>query len=408
MTYFLLIFLFISLVWIIKSFFLIRDRKIIAWIKARELNHSQTFHFNYREKNLIDYIERILKQQKDADKNYIDYLQNLLKAMEVSPNGIILLDIDRRLKWCNEKASELFKLDKHNDHLQYLTNIVREPKLTKYLNQFAFSEPLKLKINQKTIVQITMYPYEDSFLLLIQDVTNIESAQKLRKDFIADISHELKTPLTVLTGFVDLLLEETLSKDETKEYLTNIQEQSHRMNSLISNLLLLAELEEAGKPLIETDISVNLLLNSVLKTLVNISQNSHIIEIENQSDALLKGSETEIMSAVLNLGLNAIRYTKKGSKITLKFDYVNQKGVISVIDNGEGISEEHLEYLTQRFYRTDRSRSRNTGGSGLGLSIVKHVMLRHDGRLEFMSKKEEGSVFKLVFPSKRLILMTEK
>jgi two-component system phosphate regulon sensor histidine kinase PhoR len=226
----------------------------------------------------------------------------------------------------------------------------------------------------------------------------------MRRDFVANVSHEMRTPLTVMMGFLETMQSLELEPKQKKEYLELMMFQGHRMKSLVEDLLTLANLESNALPAPSKLIVVSGSVFAYLRGDADaLSQGRHTFRFECDATAGLLGDEQEILSAFGNLISNAIRYTPDGGEITIQWDRDTQgRGVFSVRDTGPGISAEHLPRLTERFYRVDRSRSRDTGGTGLGLAIVKHIASRHQAQLSIESMVGVGSQFTLVFPAERI------
>jgi two-component system phosphate regulon sensor histidine kinase PhoR len=227
----------------------------------------------------------------------------------------------------------------------------------------------------------------------------------MRRDFVANVSHELKTPLTVTLGFVETALEalDDTPPQEIAHYLQTAAEQARRMQQLIDDLLTLSSLETDSPPPLEDPVDAAALLQDVFMEVQALSAGRHRIRVENQGPRGLLGSTRELRSAFANLAGNAVRYTPDGGEIVLNWSAEGSAGGrFSVRDSGIGIAAEHLPRLTERFYRVDRGRSREAGGTGLGLAIVKHVLERHQAVLQIESEPGRGSRFSAVFPAHRI------
>ena len=225
----------------------------------------------------------------------------------------------------------------------------------------------------------------------------------MRRDFIANVSHELKTPLTVISGFIETLQELDLDERQRVRFLQLMQEQSASMQRLVEDLLTLSALESEHNPVADEAFAIVPLLLHVSSDAKGLSKGQHAIELDIGDAATVTGSRDELASAFGNLVSNAIRYTPAGGTITLGWRVEGDgTGVFSVADTGIGIGPEHLPRLTERFYRVDRSRSRATGGTGLGLAIVKHVLLRHQAELDIASEPGKGSRFSVRLPARRV------
>jgi two-component system phosphate regulon sensor histidine kinase PhoR len=240
-------------------------------------------------------------------------------------------------------------------------------------------------------------------LIITQDVTERERADAMRRDFVANVSHEIRTPLTVLSGFIETLASLPLTEVERGRVLVLMEQQTGRMQTLVSDLLTLAQLEGSPRPGTDRWLPLDPLLGRLIGEATMLSAGRHRISGPEATQLELAGVEAEILSAAGNLLSNAVRYTPAGGEIRLDWRMLaDGTGEISVTDTGPGIAREHLPRLTERFYRVDGSRSRETGGTGLGLSIVKHVMQRHGGEMRVESEPGQGSRFALLLPAARL------
>jgi two-component system phosphate regulon sensor histidine kinase PhoR len=214
----------------------------------------------------------------------------------------------------------------------------------------------------------------------------------------------MRTPLTVMTGFLETVLTLDLDQDQRTRYLQMMQIQAKRMQSLVEDLLTLANLEANIRAPLMQPIDMASVVSLLKNDAEALSHGDHQIEftVDQQHDIL--GNHKELLSAFSNLLSNAVHYTPSGGKIYVTWQVdENSQGNFSVSDTGTGISSEHLPRLTERFYRIDRSRSRETGGTGLGLAIVKHIANRHQARLQIDSTLGKGSKFLLQFPSERVV-----
>ena len=350
-------------------------------------------------------MERGLRdRERMADRERLS-LEQFLHAIEASPNGVMLLDAQDHIQWCNSVAADHFSLDPNRDRLQRVTNLVRYPAFVTYLQAGQFAQPLTLSnARGKATLQVIVRVYgEQNRLVLSLDITDRERAEAMRRDFVANVSHEIRTPLTVLAGFIETMASLNLTEAERKRVLHLMQQQTHRMQTLVGDLLTLAQLEGSPRPAADHWVALDPLLGRVGSDAIALSAGRHQIVLERMTGVEIAGVETELLSAVANLMSNAVRYTPEGGRIELQWrPGAEGGGEIAVVDNGPGIAREHLPRLSERFYRVDGSRSRDTGGTGLGLSIVKHVVQRHGGELRIDSEVGQGSRFRLVFPAARV------
>jgi two-component system phosphate regulon sensor histidine kinase PhoR len=367
----------------------------------------------------LDVAARIHRQQLVADnsaKLNERRLQDFLLAIQASPNGVILLDGEARIDWCNDTAASHLGLDVKKDRLQHIVHLVRDPLFTRYFAQE--NHPSEVLIDGRSTsvsnfpkLSVQLHKYGDGRLLLLsRDVTEVVKAEAMRRDFVANVSHEIRTPLTVLGGFVETLQSVPLDAQETQKYLQLMSSQAGRMQSLVADLLTLSQLEATQSPNGQEYVSLPDLVTQVMSeanafTAMLAEQQSgkkHALVFDQVPILWLMGSQKELFSALSNLVSNAIRYTPLGGLVHLTFLNTDDQLTISVKDTGPGIASEHLPRLTERFYRIDQSRSRETGGTGLGLAITKHVMQRHGGELQVQSEQGKGSTFNLIFPASRI------
>jgi two-component system phosphate regulon sensor histidine kinase PhoR len=367
----------------------------------------------------LDVATRIQRQQllaENSNKLHERRLQDFLLAIQASPNGVILLDDEARIDWCNDTAASHLGLDVKKDRLQHIVHLVRDPLFTRYFAQE--NHPSEVLIDGRSTsvsnlrkLSVQLHKYGDGRLLLLsRDVTEVVKAEAMRRDFVANVSHEIRTPLTVLGGFVETLQSVPLDANDIQKYLHLMAIQSDRMQSLVADLLTLSQLEVSQSPNGQDYVSLPDLINQViseanaLTSLIadQFSGQKHELIFDQAPCLYLMGSKSELFSALSNLVSNAIRYTPLGGLVHLTFSQTDDRLTISVKDTGPGIASEHLPRLTERFYRIDQSRSRETGGTGLGLAITKHVMQRHGGELQIQSELGKGSTFNLIFPASRI------
>ncbi len=350
-------------------------------------------------------IERSLRGREQAVQREGERLAQFLSAIEASPNGVILLDAQDQIEWCNHVAADHFGLDPERDRLQRITNLVRAPSFVAYLQSAAANDALLMPgPDGHRTLSVLLRPYGDGQrLVLTHDITERERADGMRRDFVANVSHEIRTPLTVLSGFVETMASLPLSEPERQRVLGLMAQQTDRMQALVADLLTLARLEGSPRPPTDQWLGVSALVVQPLADGEALSRGRHTLTSEIADGIELAGNRTELLSAVTNLVNNAVRYTPDGGRVGLRVGWREGGGCeIEVSDTGVGVAREHIPRLTERFYRVDGSRSRETGGTGLGLSIVKHVVQRHGGELAVDSEPGKGSRFRLVFPASRV------
>jgi two-component system phosphate regulon sensor histidine kinase PhoR len=332
------------------------------------------------------------------------------RAAQALPYGVTVLDAELRLDWCNDSARQHFGLDPERDRGAPIVNFMRHPDFVAYLEARDFGEPMQLRLagelSRTLSLQLVAFD-EDAWLLLSQDITGAERLDAMRRDFVANVSHELRTPLTVLSGFLETLQDLKLEPQRMRDYVNLMAPQAGRMQSIIDDLLALSILEHAPPPP-EERVALRALLERMRTETEQLSGGRHRISLSIEGEHDLRGAESELSSAFLNLASNAVRYTPAGGEIRLNWCSDVAGGEFSVEDTGIGVEAEHLPRLTERFYRADRGRSRDTGGTGLGLAIVKHALARHQAVLEIESALGKGSVFRARFPAARLLPVLQK
>jgi two-component system phosphate regulon sensor histidine kinase PhoR len=327
-------------------------------------------------------------------------------AAEALPDGIVVLDRNNRIEWANARAVAQLGLDPKQDIAQPVVNLVRQPEFLRYLEAGDWGESVVVPSSRAAgrSLALQLVPYAvDKKLLMSRDVTEVEAVARMRRDFIANVSHELKTPLTVISGFVETLQDLDVDGRQRSRFLQLMQEQARNMQRLIADLITLSALESEQNPLTDERFAVVPLMLELSNDAKALSKGEHEVELDIGEAATIVGSREELASAFGNLVSNAIRYTPPGGKVTLSWRVdADGSGEFSVSDTGIGIAPEHVPRLTERFYRVDRSRSRATGGTGLGLAIVKHVLMRHQAQLDIESEIGRGSTFRVRLPRERV------
>ena len=390
--------------------------RLERWLSAPVLILDPPWQGVWRE--IAERVQRLVRQQEKLAAVHQKQLQDFLQAVQASPNGVVLLDEQARIEWCNDTAAAHLGLDVQRDRLQHIVHLVRDPVFARYFAQESHVTDVVMDgrassaaHRQKLSVQLHAYG-DGRLLLLTRDITAVAQADAMRRDFVANVSHEIRTPLTVLSGFVETLQSIPLGAEETQHFLQLMSAQSDRMQSLVADLLMLSQLEGNQLPGTQEKVSLATLMLQVTTeaqafTEWMANKNAgpvHQLEFASVPDVYLQGSRSELLSAVSNLVSNAIRYTPLGGRIQIEWISSAESLVFAVKDSGPGIAAEHLPRLAERFYRVDRSRSRETGGTGLGLAITKHVMQRHGGELRIESVVGQGSTFRLVFPQSRVVV----
>ncbi|MEE9331543.1 MAG: phosphate regulon sensor histidine kinase PhoR [Methylophilaceae bacterium] len=351
-------------------------------------------------------IFHLQRKHGNIKNELIASLERFKQTTSALPDGVVVLNQRNEIEWCNPPAERQLGLDLNKDVNQPIHNYVRYAEFIEYLQQQTHTEPLRLKSlrNVGMILQIQLISFgSEQKLLISRDITAQEKNDTMRRDFIANVSHELRTPLTVVGGFL-----ETLSDTKgaitagTKKHFDMMIEQTSRMQRIIEDLLTLSRIESNTETPEHDTIDMMALLKTVQNDGRALSSKKHSIHLEADKKLNITGNQEELLSAFSNIVSNAIRYTPRKGNIYIKWGRIDEQAVFSVRDTGIGIEEEHIDRLTERFYRVDTGRSRDTGGTGLGLAIVKHILNRHKAKLEIVSQPNVGSTFSIVFPASRI------
>jgi two-component system phosphate regulon sensor histidine kinase PhoR len=392
-----------------------RGYRVRSWLRHGDLGLAP--HMSGWWGIVLDRARKLLRERERTIAASEQRLKDFLLAIQTSPNGVVMLDAQAQIEWCNKTAATHLGINPERDVMQRVGNLLRDPIFTAYMAVDQPIEPVviagyKHRIERPVRISLQRHRYgEGKQLLLTRDVTLLEQAEAMRRDFVANVSHEIRTPLTVMSGFVETLQTLDLNEEEKKRYLGLMAVQAERMQGLVEDLLTLSRLEGSPIPSVLNTLPLKQLIDfceqeaNGLSNTITHGVNPHVIQFKLEptlSKATLMGESRELQSALSNLVSNAVRYTPAGGSINVSVDHgVDGSLLIDVRDTGAGIAAEHLPRLTERFYRVDRSRSRESGGTGLGLAIVKHVMQRHGGSLSITSELGHGSCFRLIFPANR-------
>lgn len=366
--------------------------RLIRWLNKPTKNTPETFGV---WDDVYYQLYLLYQRQRKARRKLASILSRFQKSTRALPYPTIVLNQYDEIEWFNPAAKQMFNFRAKHDIGQCIVNLIRQPHFAAYLRAKKFKKPLKLRIGtQHILLNITAYGSGQN-LLMAYDITRRNQLDTMRRDFIANASHELRTPITVISGFVETLLEQ--ADDEIHMPLEKIQQQTERMQRILSELLELAKLE--SKDYIEHPESVDLkqLLEEIYADAMVLDTGKHKIDLSVTPSLKLEGNREELRMAFSNLVTNAIRYTPDQGAIRIFTEVLANTICVAVEDKGIGIAYQHIPRLTERFYRVDPGRSRDQGGTGLGLAIVKHVLDRHRGHLVIQSQPGRGSLFKCCF-----------
>ncbi len=359
-----------------------------------------------------EYVEDIERRQ-EWSRQRRDRLEGMLerfqRTAEALPDGAVVLGPNHEIEWANRAARRLLGIDSTGDQGTRIQNLLRDPRVFSYLHTEDRGDDDSVDIpspmNPRIELNVRVIPYgEGQHLLMARDVSNLRRLETVRRDFVANVSHELRTPLTVIRGYAESCTDEELP-ESVQDGIAAISRQAARMQAIVEDLLTLSRLElDPVDPDAAEWVAVADLLPGMVRDAQSLSvERGHELTLEADAAIGLRATATELNSAFGNLINNAVQHTPAGTAIRVVWARERGGAVLRVEDDGEGIAPEHLPRITERFYRADPGRSRASGGTGLGLALVKHAVARNGGRLEIDSEPGEGAVFACHFPSERVI-----
>jgi two-component system phosphate regulon sensor histidine kinase PhoR len=349
---------------------------------------------------------RIYRRKVYHKRRVLMLLREFRRMTSAMPDGAVLLGANREILWFNRTAGQWLNLRRKVDYGIRIDNLVRHPDFIEYLDKRGAAAPPRIHLpkhgDRWLLFRLVTTSDASQQLLLLRDVTNEARLESMRKDFVANASHELRSPLTVISGYLDSLAEEPALDAAWRQPVQEMRRQSDRMRNIVQDLLELSRLEAQGGDAELAPVDVGGMLSLIRKDALARPEHPGQVELQINSDDLLLGSESELHSIFSNLVSNAVKYTPESGRVDISWWTDEQGGHVVVRDTGIGIPAEHLPRLTERFYRVDAGRSRKLGGSGLGLAIVKHALQRHGGRLDVHSVEGQGSIFSCHFPPARV------
>lgn len=349
-----------------------------------------------------------VKRGSDRQRKRLEELLNRFDAAtDAMPDAMLIIDRQHRVEWSNPAAKLLLGIDSLQDVGQPVGNIVRDPLIAHYLQAADYTEPLEFSspgsVERDLMLKIIPYS-QQRHLFYVQDHKDILRLERVRKAFVTNASHEMRTPLTVIIGYLESLTSEDGMPARVRHGVDGALDQSLRLKNLLEDLLALSKLEStlSSQSVVEAVDMVVLLEET--KALVEASPHycGQPLTLRCETEVKLVGNITELQSVIRNVVDNAVKYTESETAINIVWKQLSDGSTkLSVQDHGEGIAARHLPHITERFYRVDKGRSRDTGGTGLGLSIVKHVIERHSGKLQISSEIGVGTYVEMIFPQEQ-------
>ncbi|HEU0224601.1 MAG TPA: phosphate regulon sensor histidine kinase PhoR [Steroidobacteraceae bacterium] len=353
--------------------------------------------------DLVGLISRIHRHKNLHKRRVTQLLREFRRLSAAMPDGVVVLSAAHEIVWFNRMAASLLGLRRKLDVGLPITNLVRQPGFVDYLRRSAAGQGVVVRARGDVFLLLVVIPAGAQYLMLVRDVTREARLEEMRKDFVANASHELRSPLTVIAGYLDQLADDPELGADWREPVADMGRQAARMREIVDDLLELSRLEAAAEEAPFRPVDMAGLLERLVREAAAATDAAPRFVLDLDPALLLQGNESELHSVAWNLVWNAVKYTPASGTITIRWRRGAGGGQLVVQDTGIGIAPEHLPRLTERFYRVDRARTRSKGGSGLGLAIVKHGLQRHGGRLEIASEEGRGSTFTAHFPARRLL-----
>lgn len=366
----------------------------------------------------MDRMAELLDEKIKAIETHRNQLDTVFSSMVES---VVAIDLEERIISINNAAARLLGIDRKGAQGKFVQAVIRNIDLQKKIGRVletgdAVEDEIALQDRDgEKLLQVRIVSLRDGkakgvgALVVMHDVTKLRRLETIRRDFVANVSHELRTPITSIRGYVETLLDGALdNRDDAVKFLQIVLRQSDRLNAIIDDLLALSRIEQESKEgeILLQEGPLSMVLDAAAQTCqIEADKEGISLVVECPEDILVTMNDTLLEQAVVNLLVNAIKYSRKDDVVTIStgIDERDDESqvTISVKDSGCGIAAEHLPRLFERFYRSDKARSRAVGGTGLGLAIVKHIVQAHGGRIEVRSQEGVGSEFLITLAGRR-------
>ena len=418
--YFFIMLLACSVAILLYRYTIILRRFLKSFIKISKKVSNKEFHSRLDNsiKGELGELSRNFNFMMEKMENTIEEVEykhlQLTSVLKSISHGILVIDIDGNIILINDEARKMIKskcIGKEEG--KNIKQVIHVEKILNGIEKYIGSKENnceKLKLEDETVYKLKIDPVylQNSknaiigSIINIENITEIVKLENMRRDFVANVSHELKTPLTSINGFVEtLIINEDLPSDKRNRFLAIIQKESDRLKRLIEDILLLSSIESKNNLVTENVLLYNI-FKEVYEMISYIASSKHIKIYYNFEDenVAIQAYGDYIKQLFLNLIDNAIKYTPEGGTVIINQFTRNNEITIEVIDNGVGIPKEDQDKIFQRFYRVDKARSRSVGGTGLGLAITKHIVNSLQGNISVESKLGEGSKFIVTIPTK--------
>ncbi|MEK3887948.1 two-component system histidine kinase PnpS [Bacillus sp. FSL K6-3431] len=361
----------------------------------------------------INVLASSLKKQMEMIEENEQQLTGVLANMM---SGVLLVNTEGRILLANRALGHLLgeKLDKFTGklHMEVGRSVDLSTLIEKCLQTGKeMREEVRLFYPKERILDAHLAPYVDDegdmkgIVAVLHDVSDIRRLEKMRSEFVANVSHELKTPITSVKGFAETLLDGALEDEEVlRSFLTIIYDESERLHRLINDILDLSSIEQHQIPLKIENVNLTEAVYGTFDTVKEEAMKKNLeMKLPEKKEIWIEGEKDRILQIILNLTSNAIAYTPNKGKITISMTESDRYVMLQIEDSGIGIRTSELPRIFERFYRVDKARSRDSGGTGLGLAIVKHLVDAHHGTIDVRSVEGVGTTFTVTLPKKQSI-----
>ena len=384
--------------WVIYQSF--QQERFLEWLKNSSYETSPNGYGAW--KLIYSSAHSFLRKGELQERKLKNNLLAFRRATEAMEDGILVIDNNNYIIAITPRAERYLNINQEQDYGSNILNHIRHPSFVEYLHSGSLNNTIMiedLSLDKKAL-EFKLLPFDaNQKIILCRDVTKLRKLEVEKKDFVASASHELKTPLTVIKGYLETISEIEINKVQKNRMIAEMLLQTKRMDELINDLLLLSKLEKSPPIKNKRQINISLLVHELSKLSAKVDKEQHSVYFNIEDNVFVFGTEDNLRSAFWNLINNAIIYTKKGGKIEVScLNSVEGKAVFAVRDNGLGIEAHHIDKLTERFYRVDSAGSWESRGTGLGLSIVNEVVQKHGASLKIESQPNIGSKFSIIFP----------
>lgn len=372
-------------------------------VRVPESNVKETKALFVTTNELARRLQKLNNRQKIQSNRLKTTLENI-------PSSVLMIDKHGEIVVANSAYYEVFSPDQsveNKSYIGFINDKIEKLIMESFRTEKVIYEQIEVDINNvhTKYFDVSCVPILSKskkklqgMVVVLHDITNLQKLENLRREFVANVSHELKTPITSIKGFAETLIEGAKNdEDSLNMFLNIILKESNRIESLVMDLLDLSHIEQQNE-ITTSYMNLSELAYTTIDNLQNQAQNKNItIESNIEQDVIFKANENKIAQVITNLLSNAINYSTNDNKVIVSVYREGKKVNLEIQDFGIGISAEEQKHIFERFYRVDKARSRDSGGTGLGLSITKHIVEAHNGRISVVSRLNEGSTFKVTF-----------